>query len=483
MALHLGIDMGTSSLKAAVIDDEGRLCARSRIPARVVRPKDDWYEVAPTETWRNGVVALCRDLETRIPLSEVSSLCVSSLCGTFVPVDAEFRPVYNAILYGIDRRSTEQVARLNRHFGTKRLAEVLGGPFTTHSVIPKILWLKEECPDIYARTRYFLESNNFATAWLTGIARWDYPSAAGTGLVDLRTCARPDTILAEAGLDPERLPPLAWPLDRLGSVTREAADATGLREGTVVMTGGCDINAEVMASWGFRPGRMTVSFGSTLALLLTTDTPVRVPGFVAGMSLVPGTWRVGAATSSGAKFLEWVGRLTGVAQPEARTRPTGIVMLPYLEGARTPFHAPGATCTVTGLTGTSEPWDIAWAAREALGYELSMLLEAISRKTPTPDTLEAGGGLAHVPEFMRLVADITGRRLRLHPDTDASFGDALVALSADVPLDRMDALPGIAEHLGKLDTVDPDPDRHEAYAPHRSRFVGMCRTMFPGYGI
>ena len=106
MALHLGIDMGTSSLKAAVIDDEGRLCARSRIPARVVRPKDDWYEVAPTETWRNGVVALCRDLETRIPLSEVSSLCVSSLCGTFVPVDAEFRPVYNAILYGIEDRKS-----------------------------------------------------------------------------------------------------------------------------------------------------------------------------------------------------------------------------------------------------------------------------------------------------------------------------------------------------------------------------------------
>ena len=111
MELYLGIDMGTSSLKATVIDREGRVRAQARIPSRVLRPKDDWYEVAPTETWRNGIVDLCRDLASRIALADVRSLCVSSLCGTFVPVDAEFRPVYNAILYGIDRRSANQAAQ------------------------------------------------------------------------------------------------------------------------------------------------------------------------------------------------------------------------------------------------------------------------------------------------------------------------------------------------------------------------------------
>ena len=482
MELYLGIDMGTSSLKATVIDREGRVRAQARIPSRVLRPKEDWYEVAPTETWRNGVVELCRDLASRIALADVRSLCVSSLCGTFVPVDAEFRPVYNAILYGIDRRSANQAARLNRAIGPDRLAERLGGPFTTHSIIPKILWLKEECPDIYARTRCFLESNNFVTAWLTGVARWDYPSAAGTGLVDLPDCARPDGILTEAGLDPECIPPFAWPLDRLGAVTKAAAEATGLPEGASVMTGGCDINAEVMASWAFRPGCMTVSFGSTVSTLLTTDRPVRVPGFVAGMSLVPGTWRVGAATSSGAKLLEWIGRFTGIANPEPRTGPTGVVLLPYAEGARTPFHEPQATCTITGLTGRTEPGDLAWAAREALGYELAMILGKIERFTPTPDTLEIGGGLAHSGEFMRLIADITGKRLRLHPETDASFGDALVARTADTPLDIMERLPGIAEHLERLKIVEPDQERREAYEPYRRRFDALCDMMFPREG-
>ena len=471
MPLFLGVDMGTSSLKACVIDGEGHAAARAKVPSETLSPAPGMYEVDGEACWWRGFLSLCGEISRSVPLSDIAGICVSSVCGSFIPVDGEGRQTHNAILYGIDRRAVKQAEELNEKYGPE-LAARLGGSFTTHSVFPKILWLREHCPEVFAESDYFLEPNNFVTFRLTGKQAWDYPSAAGTTLVDRPALEWPRDLFAAEGVDPDRFPPLRWPLSVLGRTTAGAARETGLPEGIPVAVGACDINAEAAAATAFFPGDCVVVFGSTVSMLLTTDTPLEVPGFVSGMSLLEGTYRIGAATASGSRFLQWMNRTFRSGDPEREQSPTGILILPWLDGARTPFHNPDGKMTFTGIDGTATPERLIRAGREALGYELSFLLSKIGEFRPVPDVLDVSGGLCNDRILMGIISSITGRKLRLHRDVDASYGDALLAAAASgfLPPEELKDMGG----GGTM--VFPDRTLHEKFLPWYRRFRDLAEN-------
>jgi xylulokinase len=245
------------------------------------------------------------------------------------------------------------------------------------------------------------------------------------------------------------------------------------------------------------PGTAVAVFGSTLSLLLNTDHFVQLQGFVPGVSLLPNVWRIGAATSSGARTLDWGKRFADVAPPEF---PTGILFLPYLDGARTPFNAPHATGMILGLKSTHGPEGIAQAVQESLGYELALLIEMMEKKMtrekitrekmteekvmkermtgekvteethPFPKILEISGGLSRFTPLVQTVADITGRVLRVHAE-DASYGSARIAMTADVPYSKLPPVPPPAK------IVNPGK-KAECYAPYRRTFIQTCRNLF-----
>ncbi|MBL3539061.1 FGGY family carbohydrate kinase [Aminivibrio sp.] len=458
MPLFLGVDMGTSSLKACVIDGEGHTAARAKVPSETLSPEAGMYEVDGEKCWWRGFLSLCGEISRSVPLSEIAGICVSSVCGSFIPVDGQGRQTHNAILYGIDRRAVEQADGLNAKYGPK-LAARLGGPFTTHSVFPKILWLKKHRPDVFSKTAFFIEPNNFVTYRLTGERAWDFPSAAGTTLVDRPVMEWPRDLFDGEGVDPARFPPLRWPLSVLGRVTAGAGRETGLPEGIPVAAGACDINAEAAAAKAFFPGDCVVVFGSTVSLLLTTERPAEVPGFVSGMSLLEGTFRIGAATASGSRFLQWMNRTFRAGDPEGEKSPTGILILPWLDGARTPFHNPEARMTFSGMDSSVTPGRMIRAGREALGYELSFLLSRIGEVRSVPDVLDVSGGLCNDRTLMGIISSITGKKLRLHRDVDASYGDALLAAAASGSLS-----PERLKTMGGEGTmVFPDRGLHEKF--------------------
>ncbi len=465
MPLFLGVDLGTSSLKAAVIDERGRVVARARIPSTMESPRKDFYEVNAETSWWDGFLTLCEEVGKAVSLKSVAALCVSSVCASFVPVDEGGTPTHNAILYGIDRRAMEQIGRLNRRYGEK-LDDLLGGPFTTHSVLPKVLWLKENRPEVFGKTALFVEPNNFVTSRLTGKQAWDFPSAAAAGLVDRSRMSLPAEFFADQGIRPSCFPDLRWPLSVLGAVTKAASRSTGLPDEIPVITGACDINAEAAAARAMKPGDCVVVFGSTVSVLLTTRYPARLNGFVTGISLLEGTYRLGAATSSGARFLQWLRSIVQSGGPGESTSPTGILMLPWLDGVRTPFHNPEAKMLFSGMSGNTSPSDLLLAGREALGYELDGILSLMESVAPMPETINVSGGLCNDMELMRLVCSITGRTLRLHPSVDAACGDALLAAigSGAVTLENVERI----EHEGPV--LFPDPALHARFAPLKKMF-------------
>ncbi|HNU23863.1 MAG TPA: FGGY family carbohydrate kinase [Mesotoga sp.] len=462
--MYLGVDMGTSSIKATLLDEKGNIAGRSRVESVVVSPEEGFFEVEAEKNWwlgfRKALESICIDNDVK----RIKALCISSVCGTFVPVDNELRPLYNAILYGIDTRATDQIERLNSSFGKEYLKNHLGGEFTTHSVIPKTLWLKENRREIYEKTFRFVESNNFVSGRLTGKTAWDFPTAAGTRLLDFETQGLPREIIRKAGLDESKFPCLSWPLSIVGSVKASSSRETGLKEGIPVVAGACDINGEAMACGGINPGDLVVVFGSTTSTLFTTKGFHILDGFAPGVSVLEGTFRLGAATSSGGRFVGWIkdllqSEITG----EKDEGPTGIIILPYIDGARAPYDNPSARGVVFGLQKTDDRNKIFKASLESLGYEIDLLIRKLETVSNVPNNIHVLGGMAASRLLLQIVANITGRELHVHGDIDASYGDAIMAMTADHAYSDIAKLDSVKEQRGKAIRISPDPELHTKY--------------------
>ncbi|MDK2951020.1 MAG: xylulokinase [Kosmotogales bacterium] len=479
MKYYLGIDMGTSSIKACLIDEDGEILFNQTEKSILLNPEEGFFEVNPVESWWNGFKKICNKISKKYDLKKIKSICISSLCGTVVPVDDEFNPVYNAILYGIDTRSKNQAERLNEFYGEEKLKNELGGIFTTHSIIPKVLWLKENKPEIYSKSKYFLESNNFVSARLVEETAWDFPTAAGSRLVNLKTNELPYEIFDDFELDKNKFPKLKWPLDVLGKIKEKASKETGLSQDTTVFCGACDINAEAMASGAIDPGDLVVVYGSTVSTLLTTDRYITLSGFAPGMSLIEGTYRIGAPTSSGGRFLEWIDHFFEIENVDFEYEvPTNIIILPYLDGARAPFDNPEASGVFYGIRRTTSKNEIHQASRETLGYETYLLIKKMKKVYEEPKRINVLGGMAKNKKIMQLISDITGKELIIHNDIDASFGDAKIALTVDNSIAEINDLKGIKSIISKREIIRPDLKTHEKYMKMTEKYEDVYKDLF-----
>lgn len=478
MSYFLGVDMGTSSIKAMVIDEQANILFTRRIPVQLINPAEGFYEIDSLKTWWQGFCSLCAELKTEVDISAVKAVCISSVCGSFVPVDQNFNPLSNAILYGIDTRAQQQVAFLNNKYGEEYLREHLGGLFNTHSVIPKFLWLKENHPDLYQKCRYFVASSNFVTARLTGTACWDFPTAAGTRLVDFTTMNVPEKILNENGLDQAKIPSFNWPITKAGEVRPRAAEVTGLKPGTSVILGACDINAEAMAIGAINPGDLVFVYGSTISSLLTIERYITLKGFNPGMSILENTYRLGGASSSGARFIDWMDQLIGESYSINGTDlPTGILILPYLDGARVPFDNPLAKGVFFGVDRKTGKKEFSYAAREAIGYEVGLLLDKLNTVYQASDTLKAMGGLTNDHSLMQIISDITGKKQHVYRGIDASFGDALLAMAESYSLREIDRLEKVKKARTPSVTFAPDERMHQLYQPLINKYSQLYENL------
>jgi len=477
MDIFLGVDVGTTSIKATAIDKAGVILATAQVPCAMETPKPGYFEIDAPVQWIGGFQKALRAIGSEL-ISQVRAICVSSVCASFVPVDGGGRPLRNAIMYGIDTRATAQFDLLNRDFSKARLASIAGNGFTSHSVLPKILWLKENEPEIYEKTALFVESSNFISSYLTDCFAWDRPTAAGAHMIDVERGAYPSDFLREIGIDEEKFPSLKYPLDILGSVTKKASMATGIPEGVSVLVGACDVNAEAFACGAIDPGSLLLVYGSTLSTLYTIDSFKRLPGFLIGPSVLEGTFRLGGATSSGGRYLDWVRKLLGMENPpdpENGGAPGDILMLPFLDGARIPYQNPDSRVLWYGMSSATTKKDLWKAAMESMGCELSVLLEIFASVGELPSYAHVTGGLAGNNRFLRIVANVSGMTLRHFKNVNAAFGDALMALSSEFGLAQVRAI--LEERVSSPENVEEiraDRTLFEAYAKQREVYRSLA---------
>ncbi len=387
----VGVDVGTTAVKAVAVDPGGRVVARCRVAHRVVTPSPDRLEHDAGRAWRRGPRRALAEVTDALG-GAPAGVVVTSLVPSMTAVDRRGVPRLPGLLYGDGRaRAGAPAARPHDH----------GGEATEGARL--LAWAAAEAPGAAG----YWPCQATATHALSGVAALDSAGAAAFGA--LAAGGRWDRgALAALGVDEGQLP-------RLVALGRPAGTVPG--SGTAVGGGSVDAFCEQIVSGADRPGDVLVICGATLVVWVVTDTWVEVPGLTTYPGSAPGTVLVGGPSNAGALFADWAralvagpsrrrGAAAGGPEPARVGDPARVpVWLPYLRGERTPFHDPRLRASLHGLDITHGPEDLLRAADEASGFVIRRLVE---RSGVAARRVVATGGGTRRWAWMQAVADAPG---------------------------------------------------------------------------
>jgi xylulokinase len=467
----LGVDIGTSSTKGVVVDASGTVLATAGRPTTTSSPHPGWFEHDADAVWWATARSILHELLERSP-GPVDGVAVSGIGPAVLLTDADDAPLRPAILYGIDTRADAQVAAQNEHFGRDTLLSAGGNLLTSQAVGPKLAWLAEHEPEVFARARRLYSAQGWVVHRLTGAYVLDhYSASAHDPLYELsaRTWWEPGW----AGLDRLERPALVWPGDVVGEVSEAAAEATGLAPGTPVIAGTIDALAEAYSVGSSAVGDTMLMYGSTMFILQTVAAPAVHPGLWAAVGRTAATFSSAAGMSTSGLITHWFSELTGTAfadlLEEARRVPPGsegLLLLPYLAGERTPIFDPHARGAWVGMSLRHGRGHLYRSILEAIAFGVRHNLATMSAAGAIPRRLVAVGGGIRDDLWAQIVSDATGLPQDIPSVTvGASYGDARLAADAagvDTagwnPITRRTA---------------PDPAAREVYDSLYARYVSL----------
>ncbi|HEY6918559.1 MAG TPA: FGGY family carbohydrate kinase, partial [Tabrizicola sp.] len=306
MTCTLGVDIGTFETKGVLVAPDGTILATATRPHRMLVPRPGWAEHRAEEDWWGDFVHVTKALlaQTGIDPKEIMAVAASAIGPCMLPVDSAGTPLMNGVLYGVDTRATAQIARLTAAIGEDVILARCGNALTSQSVGPKILWLKETHPDLFARTAKVLTSTSYLTWKLTGQYVIDHYTAANFS--PLYDVVRQDWTDQLADILPlEKLPRLQWSTEIAGHITAAAAAETGLAEGTPVTCGTIDAAAEAVSVGVAAVGEMMLMYGSTIFIIQVTGQPVRDARLWYAPWLFPGRHASMAGLATSGTLTHW----------------------------------------------------------------------------------------------------------------------------------------------------------------------------------
>jgi xylulokinase len=440
VAAVLGVDIGTSGSKGVLVTLDGRLLATAAREHSVHRPAAGHVEMDACVWWQE-FVELSRELTASASGSgrtEIACVGVSGMGPCTLLAGADGEPLRPAILYGVDTRAGEQIARLAGRYGEAAIVERCGSALTSQAVGPKIAWVADNEPGAFARARRLFMPSSYLVWRLTGEYVLDHHSASqSVPLYDARTNEwhEPSWRDIAAAIEPPRL---AWSDSVVGTITGDAAAATGLPAGIPVTAGTVDAWAEAISVDAHNPGDLMLMYGTTMFLIGTVATPVSSPPLWGTVGAFEGTRNLAAGMATSGAITAWLRDLTGrdyagllAAAGQSGPGARGLVMLPYFAGERTPVEDPDARGVVAGLTVGHTAGDLYRAALEATAMGVRHNVEALTAAgAPIERVVAVGGGTAG-DLWTQIVSDVTGLRqeVRTH-SIGASFGSAFLAARA-----------------------------------------------------
>ncbi|MBM7616714.1 xylulokinase [Weissella uvarum] len=483
MKYLIGTDVGTSGTKSVLMDTNGQLIAQSLVEYDVLTPKPLWAEQW-AQVWLDATIKSIKMVidQSGVNPTDINGLGVSALYGgSGVPVDADGKEVRPTLIW-MDRRAENEVAWVKANLDLDRLSHITGNdvvdPYYGYT---KMLWIKANEPENWAKIKQLLPPDTFIVQHLTGQTAVNH-SAAGNigGVYDINQHTWSDEMLNALGIPRTMMPDrLVDATQIVGTITDEAATATGLAAGTPVIVGGVDVGAANVGMGVLEPGRFVAAIGTSMNAALVSEKPIKGKGLIVWPYPYHSehlNYNFSGSATAGA-ITKWFrdnfgemevaqqhdgGKNAYAALSEAAkdipAGSNGLVVLPYFMGERAPIWNSDAKGVIFGLSLAHNKLDVYHAFQEAVAYALRHSIELMDQDLG--DYIILAGGVTQSPEWVQMFADVTGYAIRTPiENAEANLGDVMLAGLATDTLTVDDVQSW--QVLGPK--VEPDSAKHAIY--------------------
>jgi xylulokinase len=469
----VGLDVGTTGVKALRISAEGEVLARAEKPYPLSTPQLGWVEQDPEDWWSAAEAALAE-----VGGDGLAGIGLSGQMHGLVALDESDRVLRPAILWN-DQRTAEECAEIESRVGLRELVRLTGNRALPGFTAPKLLWLRRHEPENYARIARVLLPKDYVRLRLTGEHATDVADASGTLLFDVAGRDWSDDVLDGLEIPREWLP----------SALESPASSGQTSDGLPVAAGAGDQAAGALGVGVDGPGPLSVVLGTSGVVFaalprFSADPDGRVHVFC---HAVPGGWHAMGVMLSAAGSLRWLHETIAPSEPYDRVVEEaaawapgveGLTFLPYLAGERTPHVDPGARAAFTGLSLRHDRGALVRAVLEGVAFGLRDSLELLRALGVEPESARVSGGGARSDLWLRIVASVLGLPLeRTAAEEGAAFGAALLGgVAAGVYADVPEAVSATVNVRSK---IEPEPEWIEPYAVAYHRFRSLYPALRP----
>ncbi|HGN1204706.1 TPA: xylulokinase [Proteus mirabilis] len=472
--MYLGLDLGTSSVKAIIMNEQGDVVASHSIPLTLSRPHPQWSEQDPQAWWQATDEAI-KQLSRTQPMEQIQAIGLSGQMHGAVLLDAQQNILRPAILWN-DGRSVKQCLRLAKQY--PQFKEITGNLVMPGFTAPKLQWVAENEAEIFCQIAHVLLPKDFLRWKMSGNFASDMSDAAGTLWLDMQKRDWSDELLAATGLSRCQMPTLFEGNQITGYLLPEIAKKWQMKQ-VPIIAGGGDNAAGAIGVGVYQPGQGILSLGTSGVYFVVSEKFLQnsdnaVHSFCHAL---PQTWHLMSVILSAASCLDWVCQLTGISDVGAMFKEieqhahsdSSLLFLPYLSGERTPYNNADAKGVFWGLTHQHQRADLCRAVLEGVSFALRQGIEVADKAGQHADNITLIGGGARSEYWRQLLADITGKTLdyRQGGDVGPALGAARLAQIAINPAH----LSQIILSQPKLETRHvPNLEKHKAYQDKYNAF-------------
>lgn len=472
MKYVIGVDLGTSAVKVLLVNSEGEVTAEASEAYPLHQPRSGYNEQDPEDWVRGTLAALSRVVkESGVDPQAIEGISFSGQMHGLVLLDENHRPLRNAILWN-DTRTTEECRKIEQVLG-EDLLRITKNPALEGFTLPKILWVKEHEPEVFAKAKVFLLPKDYLRYRLTGQIHMDYSDAAGTLLLDVANKKWSSRVLEAFGLEASFCPPLVESHGYVGNLLPEAARETGLSESTRIFAGGADNACGAIGSGILQKGLTMASIGTSGVVLSYEDNKDQDFGgkvhffnhgkqdafYAMGVTLGAGysmSWFKNTFAKD-KSYDELLGRVS-----EVPVGSNGLLFTPYLVGERTPHADAMIRASFIGLDGSHTLDDMARAVMEGITFSLNESIELFRQAGIQVNRIVAIGGGAKNEDWLHMQADIFNAEIvQLANEQGPGMGAAMLAALGCGWFDSLEAC--AAKFIRYEKTYKPNPERVEQY--------------------
>jgi xylulokinase len=483
---YLGIDIGTSAVKAILVNDQQATLAETDIPLPISRPHELWSEQDPEAWWQAVRMALDRlYLDAAPALADVRGIGLSGQMHGAVLLDSGHRPLRPAILWNDGRSFCEAQELRERHSELSRVTGVIPMPGFT---APKLLWLARHEPETFRNIRKVILPKDFIRLKLTGTVCTDMSDAAGTWWLDEARRDWSDKSLAATGLSREHMASLVEGSQTSGTLRTDIARRWGLRSDVVVAGGAGDAAAGAIGLGAINEGSAFISLGTSGQLFVTTQAFQSAPEALVHSfcHALPGRWFQMAAMLNGASCLSWTAQLLKrdigelLRETEAAsTGPSPLTFLPYLTGERTPHNDPYARGVFFGLSPKTQQTDLVQAVLEGVAFSFADAKRALAQAGTALTRVGMIGGGSKSAFWAGIFASVLNIPILRYQGSDKgpAFGAARLARLAATG----EAPEEVCTTPSVLETIAPEPQLADLYVPRIEAFRHLYEALRPEF--